>query len=713
MATDAWRLPSSDDWRQAARAWARSDGLVWVYLFKVVLAAFLTVSLAMVLQLQKPSTAMITVFIVMQPQSGQVIAKGLFRLLGSVVGLAVMVLLLGLFAQQRWLFLGAMALWIGFCIAGAARYRDWRFYGFVLAGYTAALIGLPASLHPQTAILDAIWRVLEIALAIFCSTLVSVLVFPQTSHGAMNLSVASRFGRFAAFVLEHLDGQDPQVLRKVNVEFATQAVGLEAMRTVSAIEDPHTRLRSQRLIQLNNDFLGLLTHFNALHRQLRRLQENGQQQVLAALEPCLAAFKAELAPWPDSMMSPQEAARLAEAIGQFQGRLMPLIRDCRQPLKQDDAALLEFNTAAELLYHFTEALVTYAHSHHALAARLHVREQWKGDFASQANLLASLVSGVRAAAAIFVGGAIWFALDWQAGPYMLVNAAAICALSSGMPNPSKLAVQMAMGTFVGGVFGVIESVYVYPLIDGLPLLLMALLPVVMLGTYITMKPAWAGFGLGLLIMFSMGSVPTNPTVYAPLSVISAYGGLFMGAVLAAVANSVLLPPASGWMWRAWERDLRATLAMVADDDLGSLPGRFDSRSRDILSQVYGLAARRPDVQTELVQWSLIVQEVGHAMLNWRQEVAAMAPTPWHQELNALQQQLVALFMAPSADELLVARQMLDVLLAKLQGQLGAQDHFDRSPLRRVVSYLHFARTTLLDRHSILYRRCHKGADHAQ
>lgn len=60
------------EWRRGLFDWARSDGVTWVYIFKVLLAAFLTLWLAMRLELPQPRTAMITVFIVMQPQSGGV-----------------------------------------------------------------------------------------------------------------------------------------------------------------------------------------------------------------------------------------------------------------------------------------------------------------------------------------------------------------------------------------------------------------------------------------------------------------------------------------------------------------------------------------------------------------------------------------------------------------------------------------------------------------
>ena len=161
------------EWRRGFFDWARSDGVTWVYIFKVLIAAFLTLWLAMRLELPQPRTAMITVFIVMQPQSGQVFAKSFYRFLGTLAGSAMMVTLIALFAQNTELFLGSLAIWVGICSAGAARCRNFRAYGFVLAGYTAAMVGLPALAHPDGAFMAAVWRVLEISLGILCSTVVA------------------------------------------------------------------------------------------------------------------------------------------------------------------------------------------------------------------------------------------------------------------------------------------------------------------------------------------------------------------------------------------------------------------------------------------------------------------------------------------------------------------------------------------------------------
>ena len=296
---------------KALRDWAGTDGSVWAYILKTLCAAFLTLWLALRLELPQPGTAVITVFIVMQPQSGQVFAKGFYRIVGSLVGLSVMLVLIALFAQERVLFLLSASLWIGLCTAGAARYRDFRAYACMLAGYTATLIGLPAAVHPETAFMQAAWRILEIGLGILCASSVSALILPQSASAALRGALDARFGRFAAFVLDHLEGGKHDGFGKEKLHFAAQAVGLEALRSATLFEDPGMRQRGARLARLNNEFMSLTTHYHALRQSLERLRADGATEVLARLVPQLDLLREILRPYRDKSLQIEQAAQLS------------------------------------------------------------------------------------------------------------------------------------------------------------------------------------------------------------------------------------------------------------------------------------------------------------------------------------------------------------------------------------------------------------------
>ncbi|MBB6158153.1 putative membrane protein YccC [Pseudomonas sp. JAI115] len=701
------------EWRRGLFDWARSDGVTWVYIFKVLLAAFLTLWLAMRLELPQPRTAMITVFIVMQPQSGQVFAKSFYRFLGTLAGSAMMVTLIALFAQNTELFLGSLAIWVGICSAGAARCRNFRAYGFVLAGYTAAMVGLPALAHPDGAFMAAVWRVLEISLGILCSTVVSAAILPQTASAAMRNALYQRFGVFALFVTDGLRGRSKaESFEASNVRFIAEAVGLEGLRSVTVFEDPHMRRRNGRLSRLNSEFMGITTRFNALHQLLERLRVNDEEHVVAAIRPGLQDLAEVLDGFSGRALTSPDAARLATALATYKEGLPTRVRTLRgifQETGPSEAEQLDFHTAYELLYRFVDDLHSYAQTHASLADHRHERERWDEPFTPQTNWWAAAASGIRASFILIVLGSYWVATAWPSGATMTLIAAATVGLSAATPNPKRMAFQMACGTFLGALIGFVEMFFIFPWIDGFPLLCVMLAPVIVLGSFLASRPKYAGVGLGLLIFFSTGSVPDNLTIYNPYSFINDYIAMVMGMLVCAAAGAIILPPNSRWLWKRLEQDLREQVVYAISGKLKGLASSFESRTRDLLHQAYGLAAGQPTVQKNLLRWMFVVLEVGHAIIELRKEQAILPvhpayaeSQPWRQAIRVMGRALVRLFLQPNPSNLERALVAVDHAISRV----AATDepfapHFDTSALRRVKSYLHFIRTSLLDPQSPL------------
>ena len=701
------------EWRRGFFDWARSDGVTWVYIFKVLIAAFLTLWLAMRLELPQPRTAMITVFIVMQPQSGQVFAKSFYRFLGTLAGSAMMVTLIALFAQNTELFLGSLAIWVGICSAGAARCRNFRAYGFVLAGYTAAMVGLPALAHPDGAFMAAVWRVLEISLGILCSTLISAAILPQTASAAMRNALYQRFGVFALFVTDGLRGRSKaESFEASNVRFIAEAVGLEGLRSVTVFEDPHMRRRNGRLSRLNSEFMGITTRFNALHQLLERLRGNGEEHVVAAIKPGLQDLAEVLDGFSGRALTSPDAGRLATALATYKEGLPARVRSLRAIFQETDpseAEQLDFHTAYELLYRFVDDLHSYAQTHASLADHRHERERWDEPFTPQTNWWAAAASGIRASFILVVLGSYWVATAWPSGATMTLIAAATVGLSAATPNPKRMAFQMACGTFLGALIGFVEMFFIFPWIDGFPLLCVMLAPVIVLGSFLTSRPQYAGVGLGLLIFFSTGSVPDNLTIYNPYTFINDYIAMVMGMLVCAAAGAIILPPNSRWLWKRLEQDLRGQVVYAISGKLKGLASSFESRTRDLLHQAYGLAVGEPKVQKNLLRWMFVVLEVGHAIIELRKEQAILPvhpayaeSQPWRQAIRVMGRALVRLFLQPNSSNLERALVAVDHAISRV----AATDepfapHFDTSALRRVKSYLHFIRTSLLDPQSPL------------
>ena len=696
----------------AAADWARTDGLTWIYLFKALAAAFLSLYVAMKLDLPQPRTAMTTVFIVMQPQSGMVFAKSFYRICGTVVGLIVMLALIGLFAQQPELFIASTAIWVGICTAGAARNRNFRTYGFVLAGYTAALIGFPAAQHPDGAFISATTRVAEIVVGIVCSGAVSGLVFPQFTGEQMRTTIRARFSAFVDYVSASLSGQvDRAQIEATNARFVADIVGFESIRSVAVFETPASRMRSGRLSRLNSEFMTASTRFHALHQLMNRLHDAGASDAIEAVEP----YFREIAPLLDNSGEPvltaADAVRAAEQLEAYKTELPNRLRVTRDALEaRPEVPLLDFDTAAELLYRFVDDLHAYAATYASLATDTHERERWIDRYEPRTNTLFAGVAGVRATIVIALLGAFWIASAWPSGVTLLPVGAATCALASTSPNPTRMAFQMAGGTILSSLMGMIVVFGLYPRVDGFPLLCVALAPFLLLGVFMTTRPKLAGYGVGYCIFFCFLAGPDNVIHYDPTGLINDALALFLSMLACSVAFALLLPPSLPWMRNRLLIDLRRHVVTACNSRLTRLRSRFESGARDLMFQINALAETEPEVRRDSLRWLFAVLEVGNAIIDMRGEIATLPPEvrygrtmPWRLTERKMRDALAALFDRPSAQRMDVALAATIDVTAAVQQLLSTftPPREERHQLQRILSHLHFIRTALLDPQSPL------------
>jgi uncharacterized membrane protein YccC len=700
--------------------WARTDGLVWIYLFKAIAAALLSLAIAMKLDLPQPRTAMTTVFIVMQPQSGPVFAKSFYRLCGTLVGLVVMLALIGLFAQQPELFIASTALWVGICTAGAARNRNFRSYGFVLAGYTAALIGIPASQHPDGAFMSATTRVCEISIGILASGFVSAVVFPQYTGELLRSTVRRRFSSFVDYISAALAGQvDRSQIEATNMRFVADIVGLEASRSTAVFEAPDTRMRSARIARLNTEFMSASTRFHALHQLMNRLRGEGASATVDALEPYFREIAPLFAKAGEPVLTAADAAHVARQLDAYRETLPTRVRDTRAVLEAQlretspadpqgangTASLLDFDTATELLSRFIHDMNEYTATYASLAVDTHAREKWIARYVPKTNWIAAGVAGVRAAIVIGLLGAFWLATAWPSGTTLVLTAAATCALASSAPQPARMATQMAIGTMLASLVGMVLVFGVFPHIDGFPMLCVALTPALAFGVFLTTRPAYAGYGVGYCIFLCFLAGPDNVIQYNPDSYMNDALALAMSMVVSAAAFLVFLPPSTRWMRERLLADLRRAVVDACRARVPGLRNRFESGTRDLVFQLSALAGNDQAQRRDTLRWLFVTLEVGNAALDLRDELATLPAHPryalgtaWRDAIDTTRQSVSALFDRPAAPRHAAALAATRAAIAAVQ---NLQHNFEppreeRHQLQRVLSHLHFIRTALID-----------------
>src|SRR5882724_11422954 len=268
-------------------------GIPWIFAAKTTASGLLALLVAFTFNLDQPKWALLTVFIVAQPQSGLVLAKSFYRIIGTLVGAAGALLLVSLFAQERVLLLGALAIWIGLCTFASTNARNFTAYGFVLSGYTVAIVGISGALDPGNAFFIAEARVTEIALGIITTAAISHLILPVSLADSLRREISTGRAELAEYATALLEGRDRTSLR---TKLLGQAITIENLRASAIFEDREIKARNGVLQRLNIAMLDVVDVAHLLDRSLDWLSRVGAV-VLPGLRNAMAEAAAAIDLW--------------------------------------------------------------------------------------------------------------------------------------------------------------------------------------------------------------------------------------------------------------------------------------------------------------------------------------------------------------------------------------------------------------------------------
>ncbi len=646
----------------------------WIFIGKTLFAALLALWISMRLDFEQPRTAMLTVFIVMQPKVGMVFAKNFYRAIATVIGVGAGLLLVSLFAQQEILFLGAMALWIGVCVFGAASYRNFRSYGFVLAGYTSAIVGLPAALQPDLAFDIALARLTEVMVGIFCAGIVSAAVFPLRSNEDLEAAMRRRYRDFLDLVAGVLgsaidsaagnagSGIDRKTLEASLLKHVRDVVAFESTRDQSLFEAAEVRLSNRHLLWLNRRFMTASTSFHTLQRLIERLQRSQRVGALLALRQVFLRLAETLAP-PGTHEG--EAAESAAAVPKTEVRreqddradaratlarllalraeLPPLIATARETLaatpppassppsssslsddaetapmaRIEDERVADFIAAAELLSRFVQELIDY------LASYSHApQEIIEGDprFVPLADPLMAAISGLRAMLAIALLGAFWLLTGWPDGPGAMTLATVLCALFASAPVPEAAVRKMSLGLLIGFFSAFVCTFFVLTrLDDSFFMLCLAIAPFMIVGPWLAGSPKWSGIGGGYNIFMINGMALSNPMHFDLSAFINNGIAELVGAAVAGVIFVTLMPSGGAWQRRRWQAMLLRHAARACTARLAQVEARFGSGLHDIINTL-GTLPLTPEQQRGLLDWTFVAYEAGRLVVDLRRDL---------------------------------------------------------------------------------------------
>ncbi|WP_250973003.1 FUSC family protein [Agrobacterium rosae] len=153
------------------------------FAIRTTIAALIAFSIAQFLDVQHPWWAAMTVWLVAQPTRGLLLERSLARTAGTICGATAGGAILVFWAQDTLVALMLLSFWLAVSTGIGTSFRHFGNYGFVLAGYTAAIVVLFGLGNDHTEFVLAQDRVFCTLLGIVCSSLLSFHALPRRIEG--------------------------------------------------------------------------------------------------------------------------------------------------------------------------------------------------------------------------------------------------------------------------------------------------------------------------------------------------------------------------------------------------------------------------------------------------------------------------------------------------------------------------------------------------
>ena len=588
-----------------------------IFAAKTTASGLIALLIAFTFNLDQPQWALLTVFIVSQAQqSGLVLAKSFYRVVGTLIGAAVALLLVALFAQERVLFLGTLAIWIGLCTFGSQYARNFSAYAFVLSGYTAAIVGVPGALSANKAFYIATGRVTEICLGIMIAAAVNRIILPSSAVAALWQSVATARQAVADHVAGVLDGDGG----KSTASLVSRAIAIENQRASAIFEDRALRSRSSSLRLLNIALLRVVGTAQFLSEQLGYFQDT-DRPLGAGIDDTLAGAVSALKLWLSGAI---DAAGLQQKLRQTDARRC--FAELLFPTPSSDSVAPRRAAAASGLRELLASLTAYAQAYEAcIAGSAPLRAPIP--FTSANDTTAALWTGLRAALAVTFVGCFWILSAWPHGSTAVILAAVATARLATMGHAVPLALAATMIFALATVPSFVIVEVLLPLTSGFPMFALIVGPMLFACAYLMSKPNPKTMLMGYLSALLFASVGQfqNRMVYDPVDLLNTSIAAVFAAGVTLILWAVVAPETAEAARLRFLRIARQAVNRMTGARRPVGFAEFETQIAEALDRLQShLRADQPSDLSDLATGSRLLS-AGHALLRRRQEDGAEPP----------------------------------------------------------------------------------------
>ena len=611
---------------------ARAD---WIFALRTTAAGAVALVIAWGLRLEQPQWAMMTVFIVSQPVAGMVLAKGLFRLTGTLVGALASVAMVKLTGEAHAVFATLLALWIALCTYVASVLRNPQSYGAVLAGYTVAIIGLPAydNAHLVTELASA--RCLEIMIGIICAGIASRLFMPQLARDVLVERVGSGLREIARYANGAISRAPPSELDALYQRLIIDIEALAAMRAYARLEAPslvtHGRMARHtigHMLSAISAIHTLLAHASAPDSTWRPLL-NRIKDVLDAMTQ--RSWQTEdVRPW---LRRIEAFTREAEAM-----RQAPL-----PPHEDRIGAAARITVLVEFLGAMRAVL-------EGLAALRLRKPDAPGHWIPPTLVIDrdhsnALINAVRAGIATLIVTGYWIATRWADIGGAAVMVAVVSSLFATMPNPMRSIFDYFKGAVISVLPAFVVGQLVLPLLPGFAWILIVVSLMLLPCALMMANPRYASTATAFAINFLLFVNPREAMTASPWAFVNVAVAVLGGILLSVAVFALVLPPRPQRVVERVVDAFRADLTRLCLHERLPKASAFESLAYDRINQLMAPLERVGSKGQYVLDGSLAAVTMGLEILRLRRLVHRNALAPDHAgAVTAILGQLARLLM---------------------------------------------------------------------
>ena len=534
-----------------------SDAHALLYSVRSFVAAMLAYYIALAIGLERPSWAIITVYIVSQTSVGASLSRSLYRLAGTVAGAGATVLIVPTFVNTPILCSVILAGWISFCLYLSLLERTPRAYAFVLAGYTASLIGFPAVSDPGTVFNIAIIRLQEITIGIVCAALIHRYILPTRISGLFNSKLAQTLQATRQRIADTLAGKSNAQSEPLHL-----ALALQFLQGVSH-HIPYDFARSVPVRQARK----------ALHDRLARLViVNGELcdrlQAIAEMPADIQTLLDDVQAWL-TCDNTGKRKKTADALQQRSAQLAQ--RHAAQALTFEEALRVNFlRYIVELMTLLQQCERLSDAIHHAKSAPIQAEDHAAKGYVFHRDALSAARTALGAFVIILGGCLLWIYSAWPDGGTAVSILGVCCTLFGSFDTPAPHIVKYIIGSVWGVLISLIYSFALLPPLSDFPVLVAALAPVYLLAGSLQARPPTTfmamGITLTLPVLCELGARYSGDFADAANTAIALFFATGFAVIGMSLLQTVQADAAINRLLKLCQRDIRRSVNGVFKGD---------------------------------------------------------------------------------------------------------------------------------------------------